>query len=177
MNFVFISPNFPTHYSRFCTCLRKNGVNVLGVGDAPYDSLSQELKQALTEYYRVDSMENYDQMIRAMGYFTGRYGKLDWVESNNEYWLELDAALRTDFNITTGLKSDEIAKFRHKSAMKEFYQKAGVPAARYAMVTDLEAGLAFVKEAGYPVVVKPDGGVGAEATYKLRDERDMRRFF
>ena len=103
MNFVFISPNFPESFRWFCVHLKENGVNVLGLGDAPYDSLAPELKQALTEYYRVDSLQNYDQVLRGVGYFTGRYGKMDWIESNNEYWLELDAALRTDFNVNTGL--------------------------------------------------------------------------
>ena len=45
-------------------------MNVLGVGDATYDELHPDLKRALTEYYRVDSLENYDQVLRAMGYFT-----------------------------------------------------------------------------------------------------------
>lgn len=177
MNFVFISPNFPTDYARFCVYLKENGVNVLGIGDAPYDSLRDDLKWALTEYYRVDSLENYDDMIRAMGYFTGRYGKMDWVESNNEYWLELDAALRTDFNILTGLKSDEVGRFRSKSGMKAYYEKAGVPTARWQMVSDLESALSFAGEVGYPIVVKPDRGVGAEATYKLKSEADLRGFF
>ena len=72
-------------------------------------------------------MRNYDQMIRAMGYFTGQYGKIDWVESNNEYWMELDAALRTDFNITTGLKSDQIMRYRSKTAMKNIIKKPVSP--------------------------------------------------
>ena len=158
MNFVFISPNFPEAYRWFCIRLRENGVNVLGVGDTSYDGLHPDLKRALSEYYRVDSLEDYDQVLRALGYFTGQYGKIDWVESNNEYWLELDARLRTDFNITTGLKSNEIEKYKSKMAMKEFYKKAGLPCARYAPVTDLEAGLAFAQEVGYPIIVKPDNG-------------------
>ena len=85
MNFVFISPNFPESYRWFCIRLRENGVNVLGVGDARYQELHPQLREALTEYYRVDSLQDYGQMIRALGYFTGRYGKIDWVESNNEY--------------------------------------------------------------------------------------------
>ncbi len=177
MNFVFISPNFPEAYRWFCVRLRENGVNVLGVGDAPYDFLHPDLKWALTEYYRVGSLEDYDQVLRALGYFTGRYGKVDWVESNNEYWLELDAQLRTDFNITTGPKAHEIGKYKSKLAMKEYYQKAGVPCARCAPVTSLEAGLDFVRETGYPVVVKPDNGVGAVATWRLEDDADLRRFF
>ena len=177
MNFVFVSPNFPESYRWFCVRLHENGVNVLGVGDARYEELSPELKAALTEYYKVDSLEDYDQMVRALGYFTGRYGKIDWVESNNEYWLELDAALRTDFNITTGLKSDEIVKYKSKQLMKTYFQAAGVPAARFIPVTTLEDALAFTAETGYPVVVKPDSGVGATATYRLESDGDVREFF
>ena len=134
MNFVFVSPQFPTSYWNFCDRLKQRGVTVLGLSDAPYDSLPEQVKNSLTEYYRVDSMEDYDQMVRALGYFTHQYGKIDWLESNNEYWLTQDARLRTDFNITTGMKSDQVANVRRKSAMKAFYKKAGVPTARYHMV-------------------------------------------
>ena len=96
MNFVFISPNFPQTYWNFCDRLRRRGVNVLGIGDAPYESLSPELKASLTEYCHVHSMEDYDQPFRAVAWLTHKYGKIDWLESNNEYWLELDARLRTD---------------------------------------------------------------------------------
>ena len=107
MNFVFISPHFPENYWNFCDRLRANGVNVLGIGDAPYETLPALLKSALTEYYRVDSMADYDAMVRAMGYFTFKYGKIDWLESNNEYWLERDAMLRTAFEKGGGAAGSE----------------------------------------------------------------------
>ncbi len=72
MNFVFISPNFPHTYWQFCDRLKRNGVNVLGIGDAAYDDLEMPLRDALTEYYRVESLENYDSVLRAVGYFTAR---------------------------------------------------------------------------------------------------------
>lgn len=177
MNFVFISPNFPESYRWFCVHLKENGVNVLGLGDAPYDSLSPELKNALTEYYRVDSLGNYDQVLRGVGYFTGRYGKMDWIESNNEYWLELDAALRTDFNITTGLKKDEIQRYKSKLTMKKYFAKAGIPTARCARVSTLAKAMAFAAEVGYPMVAKPDNGVGANGTCKIMGETQLRAFF
>ena len=65
MNFVFISPHFPTNYWNFVQRLHQNGVNVLGIGDCPYEQLRWELRDSLTEYYRVDNMENYDEMLRA----------------------------------------------------------------------------------------------------------------
>ena len=96
MNFVFISPHFPHTYWQFCQWLYQNGVKVLGIADAPYDSLQRELKKSLTEYYRVNSLENYDEVYRAVAYFAFRYGRIDWIESNNEYWLEqMPACVRT----------------------------------------------------------------------------------
>ena len=85
MNFIFISPNFPRTYWQFCDRLRQNGVNVLGIGDASYDGLEPELKSSLTEYYKVDSLEDYDHVLRAVGFFVFKYGKIDWIESLNEY--------------------------------------------------------------------------------------------
>ena len=87
MNFIFISPNFPHTYWQFCDRLKQNGCNVLGIGDCPYDELEPELRASLTEYYKVDSMENYDSMFRAVAFLAFKYGKIDWLESNNEYWL------------------------------------------------------------------------------------------
>ena len=117
-NFVFISPNFPLTYWKFCAELKKNGMRVLGIGDSPYGDLPQELKNALHEYYKVSNLENYDEVFKAVAFFSFKYGKIDWLESNNEYWLMQDARLRTEFNISTGPKLDEMDKIKFKSAMK-----------------------------------------------------------
>ena len=177
MNFIFISPNFPHTYWNFCDRLHKNGVNVLGIGDAQYDDLEEGLKNSLTEYFKVDSLEDYDQVFRAVAFFSYKYGKIDWVESLNEYWLEQDARLRTDFNINTGIKSDRIVFIKEKSRMKELYRKAGIPVARLSHVTTREAGRDFTEEVGYPVIVKPDNGVGAASTWKLSTDAELEAFY
>jgi hypothetical protein len=177
MNFIFISPNFPHSYWQFCDRLRADGVNVLGIGDAPYDGLEGPLKAALTEYYRVDSLEDYDQVYRAVAFFTFKYGRIDWIESLNEYWLEQDARLRTDFNVTTGIRADRIGFIKEKSLMKRLYLDAGIPTARQHIVGTKEAGRAFLDTVGYPVIVKPDIGVGATNTWKLENDADFDNFY
>lgn len=174
-NFIFISPHFPTNYENFCVQLHENGVNVFGIGDTPYENLTDSLKTALTEYYKVDSMEDYDQMYRAVAFLCYKHGSMDGLESNNEYWLEQDARLRTDFNIP-GMKTTDMEHVKYKSKMKPYYAKAGIPTARYHLVTDLTESLAFVEKVGYPVIVKPDNGVGATTTYKLKSEDELRAF-
>ena len=164
MNFIFISPQFPHTYWNFCDRLRQNGVNVLGIGDAPYDELDWRLKNALTEYYRVDTPVDHDQLYRAVAYFAFKYGKPDWIESNNEYWLSEDALLREEFHVTTGVHPAELEEWQQKSAMKKYYKAAGVPTARLHHVTDREDLLGFIDLVGFPVIVKPDTGVGAAAT-------------
>ena len=175
-NFIFISPNFPTNYWQFCHELKNNGMNVLGIGDQAYDELMPELKESLDEYYKVGSLENYDEVYRAVAFFAFKYGKIDWLESNNEYWLEQDARLRTDFNITTGFHLEDIPRIKYKSKMKAYYQKAGITTARYHMVDNFESCRKFIDEVGYPVVVKPDNGVGASDTYKLSSDQELKDF-
>ena len=175
-NIIFMSPNFPTNYWQFCRELKNNGMNVLGIGDQPYDELLPGLKDSLTEYYKVGSLENYDEVYRAVAFFIFKYGRIDWLESNNEYWLETDARLRTDFHITSGFQTEDMAKVRHKSRMKEFYAKAGIPTARYHLVDDLEGCREFLKAVGYPAIAKPDNGVGAAGTYKIQSDEDLVRF-
>ena len=174
-NFIFISPHFPTNYENFCVQLHENGVNVFGIGDTPYENLTDSLKAALTEYYKVDSMEDYAQMYRAVAFLCYKHGPMDGLESNNEYWLEQDARLRTDFNIP-GMKTVDMEHVKYKSKMKPYYAQAGITTARYHLVTDLSESLEFVVKVGYPVIVKPDNGVGATTTYKLKNEDELRAF-
>ena len=176
-NFIFISPNFPTNYWMFCRELKKNGLNVLGIGDQPYDELDYNVKENLNEYYKVSTLENYEEVYRAVAFLIFKHGRIDWLESNNEYWLERDARLRTEFHITSGFQESDISRIKFKSKMKDYYKKAGIPTARFHMVDTEENCLTFAKEVGYPVVAKPDNGVGASNTCKITSDEEMKTFF
>jgi hypothetical protein len=178
MNVVFISPHFPQTYWHFCAGLRANGVNVLGIADTNYENLSWELQQCLSDYYKVHNLENYDEVYRAVAFYAHRYGKIDWIESNNEYWLEQDARLRTDFNVTTGIKTDQVASIRNKSEMKKYYGAGGIPTARQIKGSEGPAKVqAFVKKVGYPVIAKPDSGMGASGTFKFQNDKELKAWF
>ena len=176
MNIIHFSPHFPDNYYAFSAALRRLGATALGIGDAPYDGLRPELKAALTEYYQVRSMEDYDQVLRAVGHFTHRHGKMDRIDSFNEHWLDLEARVRTDFNLF-GLRTEGIETVKRKSRMKERFIHAGVPVARGLVISGPAEAREFIGEVGYPVVAKPDRGVGALHTYKIANEADLGRFF
>lgn len=175
MNVLLLSPYFPPNWQHFAVALRRAGATVLGLGSEPYDTLRTELREALTEYYRVSDLHHYDKLVRACGYFTHNYGKLDRIESHNEYWLTTDAALRTDFNVF-GPKTADMAAVKQKSKMKEVFHHAGIPVAPGLLFSDAPSLLRFIDQVGLPVVVKPDVGVGATMTYKLNDMEAVKAF-
>ncbi len=177
MNFVFISPQFPTVFWQFCNRLQRNGVTVLGIGDAPYDNLSPELKGSLTEYYYTPDLKNYDAVFRAVAFFSFKYGKIDWLESNNEFWLSQDARLRDDFHITTGASAAQMALWQSKAGMKPLYQQGGVPTARQIKASSLDEAKGFAWQVGYPLFVKPEVGMGSMGARKISDEGELCSFF
>ncbi len=176
MNLVFLSPNFPPNYHLFCVRLKDMGVNVLGIADAPYEELNDELKSSLTEYYKVDNMEDYDQVLKAVGFFTHKYGKIDRVESHNEHWLETEAKLRSDFNMF-GINSAAVDHIKLKSLMKKKFKGAGLPVAQGKIFKDIKDAESFIKKVYYPVIAKPDKGVGASNTYKIHNRQELEDFF
>lgn len=177
MNVVFISPHFPFYFHNFCSRLKERGVNVLGIGDEDYNLISNEAKNAVTEYYKVSNLENFEEVENACKFYENKYGKIDWIESQNEYWLEVEATLRSKFNVNTGTKIENMSPMKYKSKMKDVYKKANIPVARYDYVKTLESCIDFANKVGYPIIAKPDNGVGANSTYKLNNEHEIRRFF
>ena len=177
MNVVFLSPHFPPNHFLYARRLREAGATVLGIADVPYDSLRPELRAALTEYYRVDDLHATDQLRAAIRHFIARHGSVDRLESLNEYWLEADARLRTEFDVP-GLRTSDMERVKRKSAMKAVFEAAGIAVGRWQVLRQGAAPDArrFVEEVGYPFVAKPDVGVGAARTYVIGNDADLDAF-
>ncbi len=176
MNFILISPQFPATYYKFAAALKQNGFTVLGIGDTPFNELALEVKQNLFEYYFCPNMNDYASMFKAVAFFAFKYGKIDYLESHNEWWLINDSKLRTDFNVNSGIQFSEVMKYKAKSIMKQYFAIANLPFARFHLITSRESCLAFIQEVGYPVFVKPNIGVGSNYSYKINDEMELDHF-
>jgi len=175
MNVVFFSPHFPANFWHFCRGLHQAGAHALGITDAPWEALRPELQQSLAGHYQVPDLGRYDDLVRGLGYLTFRHGKIDRLDSLTEHWLEIEARLRDDFNIA-GLRAAEVALVRRKSEMKRRFEAAGIAVARGRICRSRPELLDLVGEVGFPVVAKPDTGVGASLTYKIADGEDLAAF-
>ena len=175
MNYIVISPYYPQNFQQFTIELANQGINVLGIGQEPYDQLDQPLKDALTEYFRVENLENLDEVKRAVAFLFYKHGPIDRIESHNEYWLEQDAQLREQFNVF-GAKPKDLKKTKFKSEMKKLFKKAGVPVVPGQVVKTLSGVDLAVNKLGLPLIAKPDNGVGAAATFKFETKDDVELF-
>ena len=175
MNYLLVSPNFPISQEFFAKELKEKGINVLGVGSESYDALSQTLKDNLVEYFRVNDLEDYEEVFRAVAFLTYKHGKIDRIESNNEYWLELDARLREDFNVY-GVKPKQLELTKYKSKMKTMFKEAGARVAKGYAANNKEELNGILKKLELPLIAKPDNGVGSANTYKLLTQRDVEEF-
>lgn len=175
MNFILISPAFPENFKPFAYELANKGINVLGIGDTPYHELGRQLQDTLTEYYFVTSLTDVPEVKKGVAYLYYKYGKIDRIESHNEFWLELDAELREEFNVP-GIKPTEVKKTKFKSEMKKVFKKAGIPVAEGLVVHTKSEIDAAVNHLGLPVIAKPDNGVGSAATFKIESHDDVLKF-
>jgi len=61
--------------------------------------------------------------------------------------------------------------------MKQLFRLEGIPCARGKVLNTLEEARGFVKDIGFPIVVKPDIGVGAQDTFKITNHQELEDFF
>lgn len=166
MNVLFLSPNFPPNFERFCTALKEAGASVLGIGDCPFEALSGGLQWALTEYCHVHNMSEYENLYRAAAHLISRHGRIDRLDSQTEHWLALEARLRQDFNVY-GQRPEDLEFNRRKSGMKEIFRQAGIPTPAGELVSSPEQVRAFSRRHGFPLIFKPDVGVGAARIFRV----------
>ena len=176
MKFIYLSPHFPPNFCDFVISLANRGIKVLGIGDEDYHHLPPALHGALTDYFKVDSLDDYEQAYRAAAFLIHRHGRVSRVESHNEHWMMHEARLREDFNIP-GPGIDQTVKIKRKSEMKRIFNACKAPVVAGELIVDHDSFDKFVKKHGLPVFAKPDIGVGAMAAYKIENQADIDNFW
>jgi hypothetical protein len=176
MNVLYISPEFPPNFAHFIEHLHLQGVNVWGIGEADFYFMPVSLRSALSWYVRVD-LNNADAVQHALDELlvqkkeSGQVGNFDLVESHNEQWLALEAMINEKYGVD-GIKKRDLPRLKKKSTMKQLFETCGLPVARGELITDISRSLDLADSLGYPLILKPDEGVGAGGIYRV-ETRDQ----
>ncbi|MFZ5573060.1 MAG: ATP-grasp domain-containing protein [Thermodesulfobacteriota bacterium] len=179
MEFLYLSPEFPPNYANFIIQLDRIGVNVWAIGEADFFSMPPELQSAIKWYIRahLGSPEMIDQVIDELIRSKQAMGKpphFDIVESHNEQWLSLEAFINRKLDMD-GIRPHQLPRLKKKSVMKEQFRECGLRTARGELVRNPQQALELADALGYPVILKPDEGVGAGGIHRVEDESALRR--
>jgi len=173
VNIVFVEPAFPRNQRRFVAALAGVGAHVIGVGESPEDELGDELRGQMAAYYRVGNVTDVHQLDEAVRWAQGRMW-IDRLESTIESHQMAAAEVREARGIPgTSLRTTWLC--RDKPSMKEALRKAGVPTAASTAAHNAEQVRDFAAHVGFPLILKPRSGAGAQGTTRVDSIAELER--
>ena len=173
MHVVFIEPRFPVNQRHFVKALKEVGATVTAIGEGSKDSLNGDMRQWLTHYEQVDSVVNEGSVLRAAKFIHSKR-RIDRIEATVEAHIMSTAKVREAMGIEgTTVKTSWLC--RDKPSMKEALRNAGVPCAQSAAASSVDELVAFAKQVGFPIIIKPRDGAGASGTSRCDSLSDLAR--
>jgi len=167
VNIVFVEPAFPNNQRRFVAALAGVGANVIGVGESAEHELGDELRGQMAAYYQVSNVTDVNQLDAAVRWAQNQMW-IDGLEATIESHQMAAAEVREARGIPgTSVRTTWLC--RDKPSMKEALRKAGVPTAASAAVDSAAEARAFAEAVGFPLILKPRSGAGAQGTVRVDD--------
>jgi hypothetical protein len=177
MEFLYLSPEFPPNFANFILQLDRYGANVWALGESDFYDMPERLRNAIRYYVRADltSKEAVERALEELLYAKAAMGspnRFDVVESHNEIWLGLEAHINWILDIP-GIRPGDLDRLKKKSVMKSQFTACGLATARGERLKDAAHGLELAGEIGFPLILKPDEGVGADRIHKVTDPAQL----
>ena len=170
---VFIAPHFLDNTNRYVKGFAAlDGVTLSLISEDPEEAIPEALRARVGGHYRVRHSLDAHALTEAARAITKGIGKIDRLAGALEQ-LQLPMAKVRDALDIEGIRSDVAQNFRDKDRMKEVLRAAGVPVARSALVASPAALRKVVGELGFPVIVKPQAGLGARSTHRIASAEDL----
>jgi hypothetical protein len=167
---LFAAPFARTATLRFARALGElPGVRLALVTQEPLERVPEVLRERLAGHWRVADCRDPAQLVAAARGVVGQIGGPPERLLGILEHLQVPLAQAREALGLPGLSVEAAHNFRHKSRMKTVLRDAGLPCARYRLVHGEVEAKVFARETGFPLVVKPPEGAGAQGTHRLDD--------
>lgn len=170
---VFVAPRFLENTNRFVRAFAQlDGLRLSVVSEDPAEAIPAALRDRVHAHYRVGASMEAASLIPAVRAIAKAHGPVDRLAGALEQLQSPLAEVRAALDIE-GITPAIARAFRDKDHMKSLLRAARVPVARSALVRTQGELRAFVRQVGYPVIVKPQAGLGAQATHRVSSDADL----
>ncbi len=152
--------------------LNLEGVRLAIVSQAPQEEMPLAASARLVGHWRVNDILSTADLLAGVEALQAQFGRIDRLFSATEQIQVQVAEVREKLGIV-GMSAEVAKNFRDKARMKTLLRAAGLPCARHRLVTNLAEAMQFADEIGFPLVIKPPDGAGAQATYRADNAADL----
>ncbi len=164
---IFAAPFFTANAVRLIEAVADLPDVRLGlISQEPRERLAPQLNAKLAAHRRVEDALNTDQIVHAAQALSAELGPIHRLIGVLEQIQVPLAEARARLGVV-GMGVEAAINFRDKSQMKTVLREAGLPCARHRLVCSAGDAWAFAEETGYPLVVKPPAGAGAQSTFRV----------
>ncbi len=171
MHVLFVEPSFPSNQRHFVRALHAVGARVTGIGEVPPESVPRQIKEWLYGYEQVSNVCSERALLDTVRRIQGREW-VDRLEATVEAHILTAAKVREASGIPgTTVKTAYLC--RDKPAMKEALRQAGISCAQSTGADSADGVREFVRQVGFPVILKPRDGAGAAGTWKARSGAEL----
>jgi biotin carboxylase len=130
--------------------------------------------QGKVAHWRVEDILDPAQLVWAARELSVRNGPIHRVFGAYEQ-LQVPLAQAREALGVDGMGVEAAKNFRDKARMKTIMRARGVPCARHRLAPGMDDAVAFAEMSGFPVVVKPPAGAGAQQTFRVENMDQLQR--
>jgi hypothetical protein len=173
LHVAFVAPRFLETTNRYLAAfLSLDNVTTSVISEDPQAAIPSVLRPRVAAHYQVDSSLDAGALAMAASALGKSVGPIDRLAGALEQ-LQVPMARARDALDIDGMRNNVAQAFRDKDRMKAVLRSHGVPVAKSALTESSDELRAFVQSIGFPVIVKPQAGLGARATYRVTSEADL----
>jgi len=170
---VFVAPHFLQNTNRYVAAFSAlPDVTLSVISEDPEAAIPAPLRPRIAGHYQVKQSFDGAELTAAARALTRRVGRIDRLAGALEE-LQVPMATVRDALDIEGIRGPVAQSFRDKDRMKDVLRAHRVPVARSGLAHSPAALRKFIDEVGFPVIVKPQAGLGARSTYRVASEAEL----
>ena len=174
---TFIAPRFLETTNRYLASFASlDDVTLSVISEDPESAIPGPLRPRIAGHYKVGNSLDASHLTVAAAAISKSLGRIDRLAGALEQ-LQIPMARTRDALDIDGMRNDVAQSFRDKDRMKTVLRAHNVPVAKSALTESPDALRAFIGSVGFPVIVKPQAGLGTRDTYRVTSKEDLDALF
>lgn len=170
---AYIAPFFSDSAVRFVKAFAEMpDIRLCLISQDAQEQLTPEIRHMVAAYWQTGNALETRDIVNAFRGLEAQVGKIDRIVGAMEQIQVQLAEARAELGLG-GMNVAVAKNFRDKATMKQVFHEGGVPCAKYRRVLSDKDAWDFANEIGFPLVLKPLAGAGAQSTYQVKDAESL----